>query len=164
MTDRRGGIPNGACGLISATVPAPHVADGEIHWPSIEGSPYAGQIWAVEVELTPKTLARTTRIMSRLLTPATRYAQVVYLTSPPARPVVTRSAEAFSQVSEPGSLSGTCPWPRACQDSSYEPAQVFRGHPGTRVVVAVHPGTQAARLAAAGRDRRRRVAADPGSR
>jgi hypothetical protein len=79
-------------------VPAPHVADGEIHWPSIEGSPYAGQVWAVEVELTPKTLARTTRIMSGLLTPAQRYAQVVYLTSPGARPVVTRSAGGFSPV------------------------------------------------------------------
>jgi hypothetical protein len=34
-------------------VPAPHVADAEIHWPSVDGSPYAGQVWAVEVELTP---------------------------------------------------------------------------------------------------------------
>jgi hypothetical protein len=80
----------------SRDVPAPHVADAEIHWPSVDGCPYAGQVWAVEVELTPKTAGRTTRIMSGLLTPATRYAQVVYLCSPAARPVVTRSAEAFS--------------------------------------------------------------------
>ena len=33
-----------------------HVPDAEIHWPSIEGSPYAGQVWAIEVELTPKPL------------------------------------------------------------------------------------------------------------
>jgi hypothetical protein len=75
-------------------VPAPHVADAVIHWPSVEGSPYAGQVWAVEVELTPKTAGRTTQIMSGLLT--ARYAQVVYLCSPAARPVVTRSAEVFS--------------------------------------------------------------------
>src|ERR1700733_4386100 len=75
-------------------VPAPHVADAEIHWPSVEGCPYAGQVWAVEVELTPKTAGRTTRIMSGLLT--ARYAQVVYLCSAAARPVVTRSAEGFS--------------------------------------------------------------------
>ena len=68
-----------------------HVPDAEIHWPSIAGSPYAGQVWAVEVELTPKPLARTTRIMGGLLNPM-RYAQVIYLTAPPAGPVVTRAA------------------------------------------------------------------------
>jgi hypothetical protein len=68
-----------------------HVPDAEIHWPSIEGSPYAGQVWAVEVELTPKPIARTTRIMTGLLSPL-RYAQVVYLTAPAARTVVARAA------------------------------------------------------------------------
>jgi hypothetical protein len=68
-----------------------HVPDAEIHWPSIAGSPYAGQVWAVEVELTPKPIARTTRIMTELLTPM-QYAQVIYLTAPAARPVVTRAA------------------------------------------------------------------------
>ena len=68
-----------------------HVPDAEIHWPSIAGSPYAGQVWAVEVELTPKPIARTTRIMTELLTPM-HYAQVIYLTAPAARPVVTRAA------------------------------------------------------------------------
>ena len=48
-----------------------HVPDAEIHWPSIEGSPYAGQVWAIEVELTPKPVARTTRIMTGLLAPMT---------------------------------------------------------------------------------------------
>jgi hypothetical protein len=70
---------------------AGHVPDAEIHWPSLPSSPYAGQVWAVEVELTPKPVARTTRIMTGLLSPA-RYALVVYLTAPPARPVVTRAA------------------------------------------------------------------------
>jgi hypothetical protein len=43
-----------------------HVPDAEIHWPSIAGSPYAGQVWAIEVELTPKRVARTTGIMTEL--------------------------------------------------------------------------------------------------
>ena len=73
---------------------AGHVADAEIHWPSLAGSPYAGQVWAIEVELTPKPLARTTRIMGGLLYPL-RYAQVIYLTAPPARGVVARAAAAL---------------------------------------------------------------------
>ena len=68
-----------------------HIPDAEIHWPSIDGSPYAGQVWAIEVELTPKPVARTTRIMTGLLAPMT-YAQVIYLTAPAARSVVTRAA------------------------------------------------------------------------
>jgi hypothetical protein len=68
-----------------------HVPDAEIHWPSIETSPYAGQVWAIEAELTPKPVARTTRIMAGLLSPLW-YAQVIYLTAPAARPVVTRAA------------------------------------------------------------------------
>ncbi len=40
-----------------------HVPDAEVHWPSLDGAPYAGQIWAIEAELTPKPLARTTGIM-----------------------------------------------------------------------------------------------------
>jgi hypothetical protein len=75
---------------------AGHVADAEIHWPSLAGSPYAGQVWAVEVELTPKPLARTIRIMGGLLSPM-RYAQVVYLTAPAAGPVVTRAAASLPE-------------------------------------------------------------------
>jgi hypothetical protein len=70
---------------------AEHIPDAEIHWPSVDGSPYAGQIWAIEVELTPKSAGRTTRIMAGLLTPM-QYALVVYLTATRARPVVTRAA------------------------------------------------------------------------
>jgi hypothetical protein len=46
-------------------------------------------VGAFEVELTHKSAGRTTRIMSGLLTPTTRYARVVYLCSPTVRPVVT---------------------------------------------------------------------------
>jgi hypothetical protein len=67
-----------------------HTPDAEIHWPGLDGSPYADQIWAVEVELTAKQAERTTQIMTGLLSPA-RYATVVYLTSPAARPTVLRT-------------------------------------------------------------------------
>ena len=68
--------------------------DAEIHWPSVDGSRYAGQVWAIEVELTPKPLGRTTRIMNEMLSPL-RYTQVVYLIAPAARSVVTRAAAAL---------------------------------------------------------------------
>jgi hypothetical protein len=67
-----------------------HVPDAEIHWPSLAGAPYAGQVWAIEVELTPKAAGRTARIITELLT-AMQYAQVIYLTAPAARPVVART-------------------------------------------------------------------------
>jgi hypothetical protein len=39
-----------------------HVADAEVHWPSSPPGPHAGQVWAIEVELTPKPAGRTARI------------------------------------------------------------------------------------------------------
>ena len=93
--------------------------DAEIHWPSSEASPYAGQVWAVEVELTPKPAGRTTRIMTELLSPM-RYAQVVYLTAPAARSVVAR-AVASLQAGQAVPARG----PR--------PARV-RVHPGAAVI------------------------------
>jgi hypothetical protein len=76
----------------AAPVPARagHLPDAEVHWPSLDASPYAGQVWAVEVELTPKPLPRTARIMGGLVTPG-RYAQVIYLAAPAARPVLGRA-------------------------------------------------------------------------
>jgi hypothetical protein len=71
---------------------APHVPDAEIHWPDGPERPHAGQIWAIEVELTPKTGVRTARILAGLLSGQPRYAQVVYLTSPAARHVVAAAA------------------------------------------------------------------------
>src|ERR1700722_8735985 len=60
-----------------------HLPDAEVHWPdcSPSGSPdasaggsaggsavaWAGECWAVEAELTPKTVARTTAIMREIL-------------------------------------------------------------------------------------------------
>jgi hypothetical protein len=84
---------------IRAALPPPrvgtgHIADAEVHWPSSPPGPHAGQVWAVEVELTPKPSARTARIMAGLLSHP-RYARVVYLAAPPARPVVTATAAAL---------------------------------------------------------------------
>ena len=31
-----------------------HVPDAEVSWPDLPGSPYAGECWAIEAELTPK--------------------------------------------------------------------------------------------------------------
>jgi len=77
-----------------------HVPDAEIHWPSISGSRYAGQVWAVEVELTPKPIARTTRIMGELLT-SVPYSLVIYLTAPAARPVVARATASLPPGEQP---------------------------------------------------------------
>jgi hypothetical protein len=79
-------------GLPPPRVGTPHIPDAEVAWPSTEAAgPYAGQTWAVEVELTPKPAARTARIMAGLLARPS-YAQVIYLVSPAARPVVTATA------------------------------------------------------------------------
>jgi len=85
-----------------------HIPDGEIHFPNGRGVPYAGECWAVEAELTRKTVIRTAAIMRELLartadygSPAAetavpgrppRHARVLYLCSPAARPTVARAA------------------------------------------------------------------------
>jgi hypothetical protein len=86
-----------------------HVPDGEVHWPDGDAVPWAGECWAIEAELTPKTSARTVAIMRELLTrtgdygcPAAdvavagrpaRHDRAVYLCGPAAMPAV-RSARA----------------------------------------------------------------------
>jgi hypothetical protein len=87
-----------------------HIPDGEVHWPDGAAVPWAGECWAIEAELTPKTTTRTVAIMRELLTrtgdygcPAAeivtggppRHARVVYLCSPAARPTVARAREAL---------------------------------------------------------------------
>ncbi len=93
-----------------------HLPDGEVHWP--DGSPnlestasWAGECWAIEAELTRKTVSRTAAIMTEILTrtgdygcPAAdvrvpgrppRHARVLYLCSPSVRPVVLRARGAL---------------------------------------------------------------------
>ncbi len=75
-----------------------HIPDAEACWAEIPGSPYPGERWAIEVELTPRPLARTATIMAGGLPPhrlqpgakpqdRPRYDRAVYLVSPPARRV-----------------------------------------------------------------------------
>lgn len=71
-----------------------HRPDAETWWPSILASPYAGQVWAIEVELTAKHADRTAQIMTGMAGPD-GYPRVIYLTASPARGVVTRCAEAL---------------------------------------------------------------------
>jgi hypothetical protein len=84
-----------------------HLPDGEVHWP--DGAPvaWAGECWAIEAEVTPKTVARTTAIMREILVrtgdygcPAAdaavpgrppRHARALYLCSPAALPTVLRA-------------------------------------------------------------------------
>jgi hypothetical protein len=97
-----------------------HMPDGEVHWPDDAPVAWAGECWAIEVELTAKTIARTEAIMRELLTktgdyggPAARargapaqaapaqaahpprHARVIYLCAPAARPTVARAREAL---------------------------------------------------------------------
>jgi hypothetical protein len=44
-----------------------HLPDAEVHWPDESGVGWAGECWAVEAELTPKTVARTAAIMREIL-------------------------------------------------------------------------------------------------
>ena len=90
-----------------------HIPDGEVHWPDGAAVAWAGECWAIEAELTPKTTSRTVAIMRELLTrtgdygcPAAeivaggppRHARVIYLCAPAARPTVARAREALGSL------------------------------------------------------------------
>jgi hypothetical protein len=93
-----------------------HLPDAEVHWPDSADAAWAGECWAIEVELTAKTVSRTTAIMRELLArtgdygcPAAqarvpgeppRHARAVYLCSPRAEQTVRRARAAL------GSLAG----------------------------------------------------------
>jgi len=88
-----------------------HIPDAEVHWPDEAPVSFAGECWAIEAELTRKTVARTAAIMREILTrtgdygcpaaqvrvpgAAARHARVVYLCSPAARPTVARARAAL---------------------------------------------------------------------
>jgi hypothetical protein len=98
-----------------------HLPDAEVHWPDgPPGSPdraaagWAGECWAVEAELSPKTVARTVAIMREILTrtgdygcPAAeasvpgrpaRHARALYLCSPAAIGTVLRARDALGPL------------------------------------------------------------------
>jgi hypothetical protein len=98
-----------------------HLPDAEVHWPDgargPDGSPvgWAGECWAVEAELTPKTVARTTSIMREILLRtgdygcpaaevsvpgrAPRHARALYLCSSAALPTVLRARAGLGPLS-----------------------------------------------------------------
>ena len=100
-----------------------HIPDAEVHWPDEPAAAqapgrtppdWAGECWAIEAELTPKTLTRTTAIMREILTrtgdygcPAPdarvpgsppRHARVLYLCSPEAAGTVLRARDALGHL------------------------------------------------------------------
>lgn len=91
-------------GQAGATTRDEHVPDAEVHWPAGCASPQAGEIWAVEVELSSKTVENTARIMRQVLgrtgdygcpragiaVPGQppRYARLVYVCAPTPVPAV----------------------------------------------------------------------------
>ncbi len=91
-----------------------HLPDAEVHWPDDGPAAWAGECWAIEAELTPKTVARTTAIMRELLArtgdygcPAAearalgqppRHARAVYLCSPAATGTVARARAAIGSL------------------------------------------------------------------
>ena len=95
-----------------------HLPDAEVHWPDApaSGTPpdWAGECWAIEAEMTPKTVARTVAIMRELLArtgdygcPAAearvaglppRHARAVYLCSPAATGTVLRAKDALGSL------------------------------------------------------------------
>src|SRR5215469_1935018 len=91
-----------------------HLPDGEVHWPDSAPVAWAGECWAIEAEVSPKTFARTTAIMREILArtgdygcPAAeaaapgqppRHARVLYLCSPAALTTVLRAREALGPL------------------------------------------------------------------
>lgn len=91
-----------------------HLPDAEVHWP--DGAPvgWAGECWAVEAELSAKTVARTAAIMREILTrtgdygcPAAevavpgrppRHARALYLCSPAALGTVLRARDSLGPL------------------------------------------------------------------
>ncbi|HET9894269.1 MAG TPA: hypothetical protein VFQ44_04995 [Streptosporangiaceae bacterium] len=110
-----------------------HLPDGEVHWPDTASVPWAGECWAIEAELTPKTVSRTSAIMRELLARTgdygdaafkagqpRRHTRAIYLCAPAAVPVVTRARDELGELAarvEIRFLPASAAWPdRAGQD------------------------------------------------
>ncbi len=118
-----------------------HVPDAEVHWPDGAGVPWAGECWAIEAELTPKTVSRTTAIMRELLArtgdygcPAAqaavpgqppRHARAVYVCSDSARGTVSRARDAL--VSSLAARVEIRPLPAAAYLPAVRPSPRTRG-------------------------------------
>jgi hypothetical protein len=138
-----------------------HLPDGEVHWP--DGAPvaWAGECWAIEAELTPKTVSRTAAIMRELLSrtgdygcPAAevlvpgrppRHARVLYLCSAAARPTVTRARDQLGAAAariEIRALPPGAAMPQAARPPARSAAaRRGRGQPGAEPASTAGPGT-----------------------
>jgi hypothetical protein len=153
-----------------------HIPDGEVHWP--DGAPvaWAGECWAIEAELTRKTVTRTATIMQEILTrtgdyacpagqarvpgAAPRHARVVYLCAPAALPVVRRARDSL------GGYRGRIEIRALPPGAAMHPAEPAAPSPGDSGP-ATGPATRAAGpgsapRAGAGAERSRPEAAGPG--
>jgi hypothetical protein len=63
-----------------------HIPDGEVHWPAGSGLPWAGEIWAVEVEISRKSVVRTAAIMQEALARTSDYGPTANGSAVPGRP------------------------------------------------------------------------------
>ncbi len=134
-----------------------HFPDGEVHWPSAADLSWAGECWAIEAELTRKTMSRTMAIMRDLLTrtgdygsPAAdarvpgrppRHARALYVCAPAALATVTRARQALGAAGariEIRRLPADAAWPAPSQKA---PA------PTTPVPTTPAPTTLATRTA-----------------
>jgi hypothetical protein len=86
-----------------------YIPDGEVHWPSAAPIAWASECWAIEAELTRKTVSRTAAIMRELLSRTgdygclaadaavpgrpPRYARVLYVCTARALPTVARARD-----------------------------------------------------------------------
>ncbi len=96
-----------------------HLPDAEVHWPDTgpaDPPAWAGECWAIEVELTAKTVARTTSIMRELLARTgdygctaaeaavpgaqARHARAIYVCSPAAAGTVRRARDALGSLAD----------------------------------------------------------------
>ena len=93
----RGGNPN-AASAAKGPLAGTHLPGREIWWPPIDGGPYAGQVWAIETELTAKTPPAPPSSWPGWPPPGTT-ASCTY-TAPAARPAVTRAAAALPAAAD----------------------------------------------------------------
>lgn len=91
-----------------------HIPDAEVHWPDGTGLAWAGECWAIEAELTPKTVSRTTAIIRELLArtgdygvpagqatvpgQAPRHSRAIYLCSAGAGRTVLRARDLLGSL------------------------------------------------------------------
>jgi hypothetical protein len=120
-----------------------HLPDGEVHWPDTASAAvaWAGECWAIEAELTPKTVAKTATVMREALArtgdygcPAAeiavpgrppRHSRVIYLCTAAAWPAVHRARDSI------GGLAARVEIRMLPHDAALTPLVSGRMAPGT---------------------------------